>query len=373
MFRDGCLWNAGICLVSLSRNSDHQNALYGMFKALRKGYKVATVGAENPVSSSACYTEDNHYVACPGRPGITKGTFDLTGIERIVRVIKGTGCKTVYFESVHLWNCLILMRLGKGYRRVTTLHDVIPHDGSKSILLCQKLQCALSDYVVIKSPEFLEDAKRLYGLPSHKILSLGVWRDWPDYNFQPGDGSFLFFGRMRKYKGLTAMQRIIESCPGVRFSVVGKPDGESRSVIDAIRGLSNVTALDREVEDEEMKCVFSKASWVLLPYESASQSGVIIDAYKYGKPVVAFDVGAVASQVKDGMTGFLVPGGDISAFVAAVKKAASIGEEEYSLLSRTAHEFGRLHYSAEELCESLVRQLDINSISGVGSSGSIRS
>ena len=92
-----------------------------MFKALRGRCKVATVGAENPTSSNACHTADNHYVACPDRPGIAKGTFDFAAIENVVKAIKSTGCGIVYFESVHLWNCFILMRLGKDYVRCTTL------------------------------------------------------------------------------------------------------------------------------------------------------------------------------------------------------------------------------------------------------------
>ena len=359
MLRSDSVRSDGICLVSLSGNSDHHNALYSMFKALRGRCKVATVGAENPTSSNACHTADNHYVACPDRPGIAKGTFDFAAIENVVKVIKSTGCRIVYFESVHLWNCFILMRLGKDYVRVTTLHDVVPHDGSKSVLLCQKLQCRLSDYVVIKSAEFTNDARRLYNLPSERLLTLGVWRDWPTCDFRVGDGSFLFFGRMRKYKGLSTMKRIIDSCPHAHFTVMGAPDKESKPLLDDLQGLPNTEVVGREVNDCEMRNAFQNASWVLLPYESASQSGVIIDAYKYGKPVVAFDVGAVSSQVKDGVTGFLVPAGDISAFVDAVEKAASMDEAAYAAFSHAAYEFGSERYSAEELCEDFARQLNI--------------
>lgn len=119
---------SGICLVSLSMNSDMQNSLYAMFSALdARGYEVWTVGAKDPVCSNAKHTSHNIYVDCPARPGIAKGTFDIAAANHVVAAIRSTGCNTVYFESVHLWNCYVLACLGKKYTRVTTLHLSLIH------------------------------------------------------------------------------------------------------------------------------------------------------------------------------------------------------------------------------------------------------
>lgn len=338
---------SGICLVSLSNNSDHQHALYSMYMALRDaGYKVYTVGADDPVATTACNDPQNLYVDCPDRPGIAKGTFNLAKANAFVGAIRSTGCRTIYFESVHIWNCYALACLGSEYTRITTLHDVVPHDGSRSVLVCQKLQSSLSDYVVIKSPEFLNDAQRLYGLRSDQVLTIGVWRDWLEYSPLTGDGSFLFFGRLRKYKGLPAMMEIVESCPEIRFVVMGSPDELSRPMVEQIKRFPNVRVIDREVNDDEMESAFKKASWVLLPYESASQSGVVIDACKFSRPSIAFEVGAVSSQIVDGKTGFLVPAGDVPAFVESVRRASTLPIDDHSKMCRAAHEFGKKRYSA---------------------------
>lgn len=60
---------------------------------------------------------------------------------------------------------------------------------------------------------------------------------------------------------------------------------------------------DYYVSDEEMKNYFVNCDWVILPYNSASQSGVIIDAYKYSRPVISFEVGAIVEQIIDGKSG----------------------------------------------------------------------
>lgn len=350
---DHIIPESGICLISLSGNSDHQNTLYSMFSSLRKkGYCVFAIGAKDPVSSNAPRTSENFYVECPGRPGITKSTFDFKALHRLVLTIKSTKCHTVYFESVHLWNCVVMAMLGKGYTKITTLHDVVPHDGSKSVLLCQKVQSWLSDRVVIKSPQFRNDAKRIYRLKDEQIIDFGVWREWPEETLAPGDGSFLFFGRLRKYKGVANMLAIAKACPNVRFEVVGAPDEESSSMVDELKSFPNVSVTDRVVTDDEMAAAFRKSSWVLVPYESASQSGVIIDAYRFGRPVIAFDVGAVGSQVRDSETGLLVPGGDIEDFSSCVNRAASLAPDEYEKMSHGAYEYGHRTYSANALSDA---------------------
>lgn len=356
---------SGICLVSLSKNSDHQHALYSMYVALRNaGYRVCTVGAESPVASNACYDPNNIYIDCPIRPGISRGTFCIGKANAFVDAIRSTGCKTVYFESVHLWNCYALACLGKDYARVSTLHDVVPHDASKAVLMCQKLQSALSDYVVVKSPEFVADAHRLYGLRSEQVLTIGVWRDWPEYDRSGGDGSFLFFGRLRKYKGLPAMKEIIESCPEIRFTVMGSPDEESRPAVEQISGLPNVEVVDREVNDDEMEMAFHKASWILLPYESATQSGVVIDACKYGRPSIAFEVGAVSSQIVDGETGYLVSAGDVDSFIACVRRASSLSAERHAAMCEAAYALGQARYSADGLAHGFAKTFRIARVDG---------
>lgn len=353
----------GICFVSFSKNSDHQNTIFSMFQALHGTYRVATVSAKKPVCPQPPQTHSNYYVECPDRPGVCKKTFNLRLIFRAVRAVRQTGCKTVFFESVHLWNLFVMMGLGDSYRFVQTIHDVIPHDESKSVLFCQKILSKRANVVVIKSTEFIDAAQRIYGLDREKIKVIGVWRSYPDQEPQINQGGFLFFGRLRKYKGMDAMERIIRACPAVKFDVIGEPDAVTDGAAREIAQLDNVRAILRNVSDEEMRRAFEQAGWILLPYESASQSGVIIDAYKFGKPVIAFNVGAISSQVDDEKTGYLVPKEDVSSFISAVRKAATLSTDEYESFAVAAYRFGFEHYAARIICKQLIDQFNIARIS----------
>jgi glycosyltransferase involved in cell wall biosynthesis len=74
------------------------------------------------------------------------------------------------------------------------------------------------------------------------------------------------------------------------------------------RGLEDVVAVDsRYVPDEEVRPLMELARFVVLPYRSATQSGVLHVAYACGRPVIATRVGGLPEVVEEGGTGRLVP------------------------------------------------------------------
>ena len=58
----------------------------------------------------------------------------------------------------------------------------------------------------------------------------------------------------------------------------------------------------------------------MLPYVSATQSGIVQIAYNYDRPVVTTNVGGLPEVVHDGRTGYLVPPGDPGALAAAIAR-----------------------------------------------------
>jgi glycosyltransferase involved in cell wall biosynthesis len=59
---------------------------------------------------------------------------------------------------------------------------------------------------------------------------------------------------------------------------------------------------------------------VVLPYTSATQSGIAQIAYNFDKPVIATDVGGLGEVVLDGLTGFLVPPDNPAALAAGIRR-----------------------------------------------------
>jgi glycosyltransferase involved in cell wall biosynthesis len=69
----------------------------------------------------------------------------------------------------------------------------------------------------------------------------------------------------------------------------------------------NVSVYSEYVPNEDVGIYFSACDVVVLPYVSATQSGIVQIAYQFDKPVIATDVGGLAEVVLDKKTGFIVP------------------------------------------------------------------
>ena len=126
----------------------------------------------------------------------------------------------------------------------------------------------------------------------------------------------LFFGYIRKYKGLSVLLEalaLVKPRLDVHLLVVGEFYDAEQPYRDAIRKLGlegSVTVKGDYAPNEEVRRYFSAADAVVLPYLSATQSGIAQIAFNFDLPVIAAAVGGLAEVVHDGETGILVPPGN---------------------------------------------------------------
>ena len=343
-----------ICLITFSNNADHQNVVYSMYKALRGKVAAYTIGIVNPKSDSACFDDQNIYCNCPERPGIGKGTFRLDILFSLARKIRKEKITHLYFESQHLWNAA-LMALCPQCKKIVAVHDVIPHDGNKAMDLSNFVTCQMADHIILRNKMFKEELARRCKVPLEKITCLELWRDFPPYSKPKNSGTFLCFGRIRKYKGFDKLLQIVLSTPEISYRIVGEPDEEIRPLVEQLKHCANVVVIDKEVSDQEMVQEFENADWLVLPYTAATQSGVIVDAFLHARPVIAFDVGAISEQVVDGVNGRLVKESDVDGFVRAVREVRQYSPEYLNAYSEGAYRFAHERYSAEAAAEGFLK------------------
>ena len=338
-----------ILLVTFSDNSDHQDSVFGMFEELkkRKGYEAYLLAIKEPKVE----LQKNNYtwlVDCPERPGITKKTFNVPLLISIILRIKKEKFDVIYFESLHTWNLPIMLFKGKA-KVYQVIHEVIPHEGDSQVDMVDLMNRAVvrfSDYIVLRNKTYISDMFKRYRISKKRVKYLELWRRYPEYTKPIHTQRMLFFGRINPYKGADNLLEIAKLCPEIHFDVIGRVDSQMENIIHELEKLPNVYLYNDYVTDEKMKEAFINCDWVILPYNSASQSGIIIDAYKYGRPVIAFSVGAIPEQVDHGKSGFLIKAGDNIKFANKLNEVIQISRDEYKKMSEYAYNYGCQKYAA---------------------------
>ncbi len=174
------------------------------------------------------------------------------------------------------------------------------------------------------------------------------------FGFSSDDDVLLFFGYVRKYKGLDtllrAMPQILKDNPRAKLLIAGEFYDDPKPYHDLIRDLAlepHVTMINRFIPNEEVARFYAACDVVMLPYRSATQSGILGIAYGFERPVIISNVGGLAESVTEGKTGFVVPPESPEALAEAVRKfyaqkpttdyAAHVREKAHS------NAFARIH------------------------------
>ncbi|MFN2423226.1 MAG: glycosyltransferase [Cryomorphaceae bacterium] len=133
-----------------------------------------------------------------------------------------------------------------------------------------------------------------------------------ELGLDPADRHVLFFGFVRKYKGLDLLiqafadERIRKL--GIKLISAGEFYDDRGPYLKLVEkhGLGDVVSFhDKYIPTEQVRQYFCSARIVAQPYRDATQSGVTQIAYQFGRPMLVTDVGGLAEIVPDGKAGFV--------------------------------------------------------------------
>lgn len=350
-----------VLLVTFSDNADHQDTLFGMYEEMRKqsDWNAYLLCIKTP-KVELQQSDHTWLIDCPERPGVTKKTFNFPLLLSVIHRIRREHFDAIYFESLHTWNLPIMMMSGKA-KTYQVIHEVIPHEGDsqvKMVDLMNKAVVKFADAIVLRNKTYIQDLIERYGIGAERVRYLELWRRYPSYTQPVHNGHALFFGRINPYKGADNLVEIVRLCPNIQFDVIGRVDPQMQDVVDQLSKEKNVKLNNNYVTDAEMREAFINSDWAIVPYNSASQSGIIIDAYKYSRPVIAFAVGAIPEQVDNGKSGYLVATGDNQKFAEKLREAMQMSAEQYDAMSREAYQYGSKKYATGYAVERFVALLE---------------
>lgn len=141
----------------------------------------------------------------------------------------------------------------------------------------------------------------------------------------------LMFGQLRRDKGLDQLLDAVARLPGLVLLIGGEEIGAlaaNREALDRQELAGRVIVREGFLTMSEAAKLFAAADTVVLPYEVASQSGVLLLAYGFSRPVIVYPVGGLTEAVVDGETGWVCKRSDPDALLEALQGSVAGGWQE---------------------------------------------
>ena len=222
-----------------------------------------------------------------------------------------------------------------GKTKVMVICDnVIPHERKPGDKFLTKMFFSAVDYFILLSNKVLEDLLSIKPDAAFKVLPHPIYSNFglpvakTEARKKLGlkdEKLILFFGFIRDYKGLDilleAMGRLKKN--NIKLIVAGEfyTDKERyMTLIEDLKIKEDVYLFTDFIPTSEVKYYFSASDAVILPYKSATQSGIVQIAMNFRKPVIATDVGGLKEVVHNGKTGFIVDEIDAEKIAEAVNE-----------------------------------------------------
>ncbi len=196
---------------------------------------------------------------------------------------------------------------------ISIVDNMIPHEKRLGDTLFTKYFASSIDGFVTMSEKVKNDVKLFSHKPTlvspHPIFdhfgsTIPTLQARTQLGLGENDKIILFFGYIRKYKGLDlliqAMKDIRIQQLGIRLLVVGEFYDAAQPYIDLVNDLAlqnQITFYDQFVPDQEVTNYVSAADFIIQPYKNATQSGVTPLAYHFSKPMLVTNVGGLADTV----------------------------------------------------------------------------
>ena len=138
-------------------------------------------------------------------------------------------------------------------------------------------------------------------IKSKKLLGLNI-----------KDKYILFFGLIRKYKGLeiliNSMPKILEINPNIKLLIVGENYISMKKyyqLIDKLNISSSIIIKNKFIDNDKIKYWFSSSELVVIPYSKASQSGITALSFQFEVPTVSSNIDGLKELISDNESGYL--------------------------------------------------------------------
>ncbi|MCK6602432.1 MAG: glycosyltransferase [Bacteroidetes bacterium] len=220
----------------------------------------------------------------------------------------------------------------KGTRSIAILDNVIPHEKRPGDLALIRYYLNRVDGFIAMSKAVEQDLLSLKPDAHYRLKAHPVYDHFPvkidplqarkALNLPENKTILLFFGFIREYKGLDLLiEALFELDDRFHLVIAGEVYGNFdryQSQIDRLGLQNRISVFTRYISDQEVPVFFSAADLGVLPYKTATQSGIVQIASQFDLPVLVTDVGGLTEMVSHGETGWVVSRPDAEEVAAGI-------------------------------------------------------
>lgn len=237
----------------------------------------------------------------------------------------------------------VARKLDKSVKKIAILDNVIPHETRPfDISLIKYFLNSYDGFVVMSNQvkqdllslkpdaKYIFEQHPLYNHFGEKIEQERAKKELlaDKYEELKDKKLILYFGFIRDYKGLDLLIEAVKYLDDSYHLIIA---GEVYGSYDKYSGLiqkftlsHKILQLVRYINDQEVQLLFSASDVCVLPYKSATQSGIVGISYNFDLPIIATDVGGLKEMIEPYNTGLVIPKAE--SFVIAEKITEYFGQ-----------------------------------------------
>jgi glycosyltransferase involved in cell wall biosynthesis len=249
------------------------------------------------------------------------------------------------FMAPALGTILRQVKKNKHTRVIGIADNIIPHEKKIFDTPFTRYFLKVCDAFITMSDKVLSDLKKFEGKKPVRLVSHPLYDNFGKpvekamarnhLQLKQDDKIILFFGFIRKYKGLDLLleamadKRIQQE--NIKLLVAGEFYDDEKNytcIIQKHQIESSIILHNHFIPDDDVRYYLSACDCIVQPYRDATQSGVTPLAYHFEKPMIVTNVGGLPFMVEQEKSG-LICAPDPSSIAASIIKFYQLGEEHF--------------------------------------------
>lgn len=267
-------------------------------------------------------TQLSHNKLSKSYPRIVSGFNPLSYFSAVRQLKKSS--PTIFITNYWMtffapMNVFFSKSLKKDCLKIAIIHNLIPHEKRFFDSFFNRIFVKSFDGFIVLSESVKKDLLAIDPAAKHCLLKHPCYNLFGEkiarkeaaaaLGLDPTKKILLFFGLIRNYKGLDLLLQAFSNLSN-EFSllIAGEVYGDEITYTNLITKSKNknIHFVNQFIDEQDVKLYFSVADLCVLPYKSATQSGIQALANSFCLPVLISNVGGLAEDIVDEKNGFIL-------------------------------------------------------------------